>query len=68
MNLVLTVLQLAGALAVLAGVAVLLPLGAALVADGLLVLVVSTLFEALASARRSAPSDGRSRPQKPGVE
>lgn len=60
MNLVLSVLQALGVLAVLAGVAILLPLGAALVVDGLLVVAVATAAEHIVSGRRSAPSDRRS--------
>lgn len=60
MNLVLSILQALGVLAVLAGVALLLPLGAALVVDGLLVVAAATAVEHIVSGRRSAPSDRRS--------
>lgn len=64
---VLSVLQALGALAVLAGVALVLPLGWAVLVDGLLVLVLSTAFEvALTRARRAAP-DRRSAPTDAGV-
>ncbi|QJY51225.1 hypothetical protein [Pseudonocardia broussonetiae] len=62
MNLVLTVLQALAVVAVLAGGAILLPLGAALVVDGLIVLAVATAAEHIVSGRRSAPSVRRSGP------
>lgn len=50
-------LQGAAVLAVLAGVALLLPLGGALIVDGVLVLAVSTAFEVVRlRAARSAPA------------
>jgi hypothetical protein len=64
---VLTALQLLGLLAVLLGVVLLLPLGAALVVDGALVVVVATAAEVLATRALSARSDGRSRPKAKGV-
>lgn len=67
MNLALTVLQALAVVAVLAGVAILLPLGAALVVDGLLVLAVATAAEHIVSGRRSAPSDRRSATNTEGV-
>lgn len=59
--------QLAAVLAVLTGVALVLPLGWALLADGLLVLLVSVASEVVLRRRRSAPSDGRSGPNAAGV-
>lgn len=49
------VLQLAALFAVLAGVALLLPLGGALVVDGVLVLIVSTALEVV-RLRASRPA------------
>lgn len=65
---VLTLVQAAALLAVLAGVALLLPLGAALVVDGVLVLAAATAAEHIVRGRRSAPSDRRSGPNAQGVE
>lgn len=61
-------LQGVAVLAVLAGVALLLPLGGALVVDGVLVLVLSTALEVVRLRARSAPSDRRSRTEKTGVQ
>lgn len=67
MSTALTVVQLAALLAVLVGVALILPLGGALVVDGVLVLVAATAAEHLALRRPSAPSDRRRGPNSEGV-
>jgi membrane protein implicated in regulation of membrane protease activity len=64
---VFSALQLLGLLAVLVGVALLLPLGAALVVDGVAVVVGSTVAEVVARRALSARSEGRSRPKVTGV-
>lgn len=60
------VLQGAAVLAVLAGVALLLPLGGALVVNGVLVLVLSIALEVVRLRALSAPSDRRSGATKAG--
>jgi hypothetical protein len=55
----LTVAQLVGALALLVGVWLLLPLAGALAVDGALVLVLATLAEAVLTRAHSARSDAR---------
>jgi hypothetical protein len=67
MSVVLAVAQLLGVLAVLAGVYLLLPLGAALVVSGALVLVLATAAEVAVSRRPAAPSAPRSRADTAGV-
>ena len=67
MNLVLTLVQAAAVLAVLVGVAILLPLGAALVVDGVLVGAAATAAEHIVRGRGSAPSDRRSGPTGEGA-
>lgn len=67
MNLIWSVLQLAGLLAVLAGVALLLPLGAALVVDGVLVVATATAAEVVARRPPGRAQDRRSRAQKAGA-
>jgi hypothetical protein len=62
-NAVTTAVQALALLAILVGVALLLPLGWALVVDGVLVLVAATAVEVIGSRAHSAPSDGRSRPR-----
>ena len=61
-------LQGVAVLAVLAGVALLLPLGGSLIVNGVLVLVLSTALEVVRLRARSAPSDRRSGDDGPGVE
>jgi hypothetical protein len=56
-----TIIQALALLAVLAGVALLLPLGWALVVDGALVLVAATAAEVADRRARRAPSDSRPR-------
>lgn len=68
MTTVLTTLQGLALLAVLVGVALALPLWAALVVDGVIVLVVSTAAEHIVRKARSAPQDRRSGPIAAGVE
>lgn len=63
-----TVAQAVGVLAVLVGVVLLLPFGAALVVDGLLVVVLATAVEHIVRGRPAAPSDRRSRALAEGVE
>ncbi|MBL8926327.1 MAG: hypothetical protein JNM77_08810 [Pseudonocardia sp.] len=65
---VLTALQALGVLAVLVGVALLLPPGGALVVDGALALTAATAAEAIVRKRPGAPSDRRSGVGTAGVE
>ncbi len=65
-SLVLTVFQVLGVLAVLVGAAVLLPLGAALVVDGLLVAVLATAVEHIVLKRPAGPPVRRSGPNVAG--
>lgn len=60
MTTALTVVQGLGVLAVLLGVVLLLPLGGALVVDGVLAAAVSVVAEYIVRGRPAAPSDGRS--------
>jgi uncharacterized membrane protein len=59
--------QALGALAVLVGIALVLPPGPALVVGGLTLLVLATLAEMVAMGRRRAPQDRRSGPSSAGV-
>lgn len=61
-----TVFQVLGGLAVLAGVALALPLPLALIVGGVLVLVAGTVGELLVQRRPGAPSDRASGPNKAG--
>lgn len=61
-------LQLVAVVAVLAGVALLLPLGGALVVDGVLTLALSTALEVIRLRALRAPSDRRSAPKTAGGE
>lgn len=63
-----TIAQAVGVFAVLVGVVLLLPFGAALVVDGVLVVVLATAVEHIARGRLRAPSDRRSRALAEGVE
>jgi len=67
MSTALTVAQVLGVLAALVGVALLLPLGGALVVDGVAVLVLATAAEVVVLRGPSAPSARRSRPRKEGA-
>lgn len=62
------VFQVVAVLTVLAGVALLLPLGGALVVDGILVVVLSTAVEVIRLRAANGPSDGRSGPNTAGGE
>lgn len=66
MTAVLSVVQALALLAVLAGMALVLPLWGALVADGVLVLVAATAVERIVLGASSGPSDRRSRPNRAG--
>lgn len=65
--LVTVAMQALGVLAVLVGVALLLPLGAALVVDGALVVALAVVAEHIVTKRPSAPPVGRSGPRTPGA-
>lgn len=67
MNHVPTVAQVLGVFAVLLGVVLWLPLGAALVVDGVLVVAAATAAEHILARRPVAPSDGRDGPDAPAV-
>lgn len=64
----LTAVQAVAVLAVLAGVALALPLYGALIVDGLLVLSVAVAAEHIAQRRPGGPSDRRSGDETVGVE
>lgn len=66
-NAITTVIQALGLVAVLAGVALLLPLGGALVVDGLIVLAAAVAVELVDLRARSAPASRRSGPTKEGA-
>lgn len=59
--------QLAGALAVLVGIYLTLPLGLALVVGGLVLLVLATLAELVVRGRPAAPPARRRRPRAGGA-
>ena len=67
MNWIWSVLQLAGLLAVLVGAALALPLWAALVVDGVLVVAAATAVESVVRGRPGGLSDGRGGPRSEGV-
>lgn len=60
MTVLITIAQAVGVFAVLIGVVLLLPFGAALVVDGTLVVVLATAVEHIVRGRPAAPSAGRS--------
>lgn len=62
-----TLAQLGGALALLVGIFLALPLAVALMTAGLLLLVLGTLAEMVVRGRRVAPPAGRSAPSARGV-
>lgn len=67
MTVLITIGQAVGVLAVLVGAFLLLPFGAALVVDGVLVVALATAAEHIVRSRPAAPSDGRSRVEQGGV-
>lgn len=62
-----TIAQALGVLAVLVGVVLLLPVGAALVVDGVLVVVLGTAVEHIVRNRAGGASNRRSRVDETGV-
>lgn len=61
MTVLITTAQAIGVFAVLVGVVLLLPFGAALVVDGLVVVVLATAVEHIVRGRPAPASDRRSR-------
>lgn len=67
MTTALTTVQALGVLAVLVGIAIVLPLGPALLAGGGLVVVLATAAERILLGRPAGRSDRRSGPNSQGV-